>query len=155
MVKLRVGLIVDDSDQSYLNYDLYRKSLDSKKYSIEYLIVQKTFHTEAKPFLKRNIDYLKRRGLRKLIRRSIFSLIDRLESKTFVKNRKLKDVFITYNLSDFHIPKIYVTPVVSPSGLVYRYTSEDIQSIKNLDLDVLIRGGRGILRGDILDICRL
>ena len=40
--KLKVGIIVDDIDQSYLIYDLYKKSLESNCYDVEYLIVQKS-----------------------------------------------------------------------------------------------------------------
>ena len=39
--KLRVGIIVDDLDQSYLVYDLYQKSLESDYYSVVSLIIQK------------------------------------------------------------------------------------------------------------------
>ena len=37
--------------------------------------------------------------------------------------------------------------------MVYRYAQEDIKRIKELNLDLLIRGGSRILRGDILDVC--
>ena len=39
--KLKVGIIVDDKNQPYLINGLYEKSLDSKYYSIEALIIQK------------------------------------------------------------------------------------------------------------------
>jgi methionyl-tRNA formyltransferase len=48
---------------------------------------------------------------------------------------------------------IDVKPNISKSGLVYRYDEEDIKRIEELNLDLLIRGGSGILRGDILDVC--
>ena len=40
--KLKVGIIVDDVQQPYLINDLYQNSLDSSRYSIEALIIQKT-----------------------------------------------------------------------------------------------------------------
>ena len=40
--KLKVGIIVDDIDQSYLIYDFYKKSLESNCYDVEYLIIQKS-----------------------------------------------------------------------------------------------------------------
>lgn len=39
--KLKVGIIVDDVKQPYLINDLYQNSLDSSRYSIEALIIQK------------------------------------------------------------------------------------------------------------------
>ena len=48
---------------------------------------------------------------------------------------------------------IDVKPKISKSGLIYRYDEEDIKRIKELNLDLLVRGGGGILKGDILDVC--
>jgi hypothetical protein len=39
--------------------------------------------------------------------------------------------------------------------LYYFYKNEDLNQIKNLNLDLLIRGGSGILQGDILNLCPL
>ena len=50
--KLKVGIIVDDIDQSYLIYDFYKKSLESDCYDIEYLIVQKSNNLEIKNLSK-------------------------------------------------------------------------------------------------------
>ena len=58
-------------------------------------------------------------------------------------------------ISSFEVKKIYVEPNISSSGLYYSYKNEDIDKIKNSNLDVLIRGGSGILQGDILNICRM
>ena len=47
-----------------------------------------------------------------------------------------------------------VTPKTSPSGLYHRFAEEDIEAIRNANLDLLLRFGFGILRGDILDVTR-
>ena len=39
--------------------------------------------------------------------------------------------------------------------MYYCYKNEDLNQIKNLNLDLLIRGGSGILQGDILNLCPL
>ena len=38
--------------------------------------------------------------------------------------------------------------------MVYRYADDDINRIRDLNLDLLIRDGGGILRGDILSVCQ-
>ena len=58
-------------------------------------------------------------------------------------------------ISKFDVKKINVIPETSSSKLYYHYKSEDIENIKNLNLDLLIRGGSGILKGEILSVCRL
>ena len=49
--------------------------------------------------------------------------------------------------------KVHVRPLKSTSGLVYRYREEDLETIKSLNVDVLLRGESGILRGGILNVC--
>ena len=66
-----------------------------------------------------------------------------------------KKLFINHPISKFNVQKIYVDPDISPSGLFYRYKNSDLEKIKKLHLDLLIRGGSGILKGKILNICRL
>ncbi len=65
--KLKVGIIVDDKNQPFLNYDLYKRSLDSNYYSIECLIVQKSLNSKSKNFLKRLINYTKKKALKTLL----------------------------------------------------------------------------------------
>ena len=57
--KLKGGIIVDDTDQPYLIYDFYRKSLESDYYDVECLIIQKSNNLKTKNFLKlSNFPYL-------------------------------------------------------------------------------------------------
>ncbi len=154
MGTLRAAIIVDDSKQSYLNYDLYRRSLSTDKYSIEFLIVQKSFRTSSKSLMTKVLEYVRRRGIKKLFGRIFFAVVEKFEGAIVKRNQTYKKLYTEYTLDDFDVPKVYVTPSISPSGLIYRYTDEDIKRIKELKLDVLIRGGSGILRGDILDLCK-
>jgi len=82
--KLKVGIIVDDINQPYLVYDLYQKSLESNYYSIEYLVIQKTNNLKNKNLLNKLIDFLKSKGLFRLIDRIIFEFIDQIETQIFI-----------------------------------------------------------------------
>ena len=57
-----------------------------------------------------------------------------------------------YDLNEFNIKSILIKPLVSKSGVVFRYSNEDIEKIKNENLDILTRCGSGIQRGKILNI---
>ena len=46
MNKLKVGLIVDDNEHSEMVKYLLKASIESKNFSIETFIVQKTFRTQ-------------------------------------------------------------------------------------------------------------
>ncbi len=153
--KLKVGIIVDDIDQSYLIYDFYKKSLESNCYDVEYLIVQKSNDLKTKNFFNKLLDYVKKKGIKRFIDRLFFEFIDQIESSLIKKKDKFKNFFLKHPISKFDVKKINVIPETSSSKLYYHYKSEDIENIKNLNLDLLIRGGSGILKGEILSVCRL
>ena len=50
---------------------------------------------------------------------------------------------------------IRVSPVVSKSGLVHRLDANDAMMVRELNCDLLLRFGSGILRGGILNASRL
>ncbi len=153
--KLRVGIIVDDAAQSFLTYSLYQNSLKSVNYSIECLVIQKTSQSTSNSVLIKILSFIKRRGLKIFFDRIFFILIEKIERLIVTRSVKYKKVFAKHCLTKFHVKKIYVNPIISKSGLVYRYPEKDIESIKKENLDVLVRCGSGILRGDILNVCRL
>ena len=153
MNKLKVGLIVDDNEYSEMVKYLLKASIESKHFSIETFIVQKTFRTQ-KSLLKRSFAYVRTRGLKRFMQDIIFKLILIIENQllrifTRIKN---SDISNKFNIRSFN--HIYVTPNISKSGFVYTYSAQDLKLIKDQNLDVLVRGGSGILRGDILNLCR-
>ena len=95
---------------------------------------------------------VKGRGLGYLISKILFVIIDKIE--TLLIGKRYEKINCRYPLSLFKVDFISVVPVVSDSGFVYRYTESDINLIKEIDLDVLVRGGSGILRGEILNVCK-
>lgn len=152
--KLKVGIIVDDAQQPYLINDLYQNSLNSSRYNIEALIIQKTIKIK-KNIYQKITDFIKRKGFKRLVDRILFEVITNIEIYFIKKKDKFKKIFIKHPISKFNVQKIYVNPDVSSSGLFYRYKNSDLEKIKKLNLDLLIRGGSGILKGEILNICRL
>jgi hypothetical protein len=150
MTKLKVGFILDEGSQTNLIFDLIERSRKSEYYSIEYLIVQK-IRNHGKPNFKKykNINLLIR-----LFNSLFFSLIIKFEKRSLLKHKIYFKQFNIYKLDTFNIPIIEVNPKISKSGFVFEYSNEDISKITKLDLDLLIRGGSGILRGEILNLCR-
>ena len=91
--KLKVGIIVDDIDQSYLIYDFYKKSLESNCYDVEYLIVQKSNDLKTKNFFNKLLDYVKKKGIKRFIDRLFFEIIDLIESSLIKKKYKFQNFF--------------------------------------------------------------
>src|ERR1700760_1069192 len=153
MSKLRVGYILDDGEQPSNVHYLIEQSNLAQFYTIELLVLQKTFQTRPQSFLGRVSDRLKRRGIKQLIQRVLFRMKESAEKLLARRNQKYAGFFRQYSLDDIDIPKLYVEPLVSKSGFVFRYTPEDLEKIRHHQLDILVRGGSGILRGEILTVC--
>ena len=152
MAKLRVGYIVDDGPQSEWVRDLVERSRSSAYYAIELLIVQQIPVVESGAIGK-IVRHARRKGLIHLFESALFMALSRLEKASVMRQPRYEAHFRAHDLDAFAIPKLVVHPHASPSGLVYRYGAEDLAHIHAARLDVLVRGCRAILRGEILSVC--
>ena len=151
--KERIGIIVDNIKVNKQVYDLIKLSQDSKFYEISHIIIQDTSGKYPGNYFNKILKYFRNKGLRKLIGNILFLFLFKIESFiTKKKFKQFKDFFNMYDLSEFKLKIIYVKPIFSPSGLVYTYTKNDLDILKAINLNLLIRAGSGILRGDILNI---
>jgi hypothetical protein len=74
----------------------------------------------------------------------------------FLKRSSLHgDHYQIFDLGKLVDEVLTISPIISKSGFVYRFSNEDIEKVKALDFDLLIRCGAGILRGDVLHASRL
>ena len=151
--KLKVGLIVDNQIVSKQIDHLVQMSLKSDLYDITCLIIQDTDRFSGN-LVSKIFRYIRKNGFNKFIRKATFKILVKIEILV-VKRRKVifKDFFDKFDLESYDIKSLVVKPNLSPRGLVYQYTEEDLKKIENLNLDLLIRGGSGILRGRILEVC--
>ena len=153
MTKHSVGIIVDDnSSSSKQTYDFIALSRGAKNYEVTHLIVNNTSPYTGS-IITRSMQYIRRRGAKKFISNAAFKVLCNFES-IFVKRwRKFSNFFDKCDLAEFDLEIVKVNPVISKSGLLYRYNEEDIDKIKSLNLNLLVRGGGGIMRGEILSVC--
>ncbi|MDB4722103.1 hypothetical protein OAF65_10320, partial [Verrucomicrobiales bacterium] len=98
--------------------------------------------------------YLKKRGLIKLINNCTFTLLSKIEIIILRILGRTGDFFDKFDLNEFDIHQVTVFPKVSSSGVIYRYTTEDLSKIRLLELELLIRSGGGIIRGELLNLCK-
>jgi hypothetical protein len=151
-IKSNVGLIIDDTIVSKQIYDLVILSMKSKKYKISHLIIQHTNKYSGGIFRK-SISYIKVRGFSKLLNNFMFLGLQKIEAIFVKRMPPFKRFFDKFDLTDLNLEVIDVYPMVSKSGLVYRYSDTDLAAIASVDLNLLIRGGSGILKGGILEVC--
>lgn len=151
---MKIGFLINDGAQPYLVWDLIEKSRLSDEYSIDLLVVQRTPGKTERGLLTRAYRLLQRHGFWSFFEKSLLTLISAAEKIVVARDPLCEQVFVERSLDDIDIPKIFVTPTISKSGYVYRYNDDDIALIRNANLDVLLRGGSGILKGAILDVCK-
>ena len=152
--KLRIGLIVDSENSTKYVYELCEWGHSQTNLSITHLIIQKP-PAAQKSTLARLVHSALQHGIQNLTRQVSFALLTKLEALSLSFTREHGDHLKKFNLSNFIECSVQITPIVSKAGLVYRYSDEDVTRIQDLELDVLIGCGSGILRGSILSSTRL
>jgi hypothetical protein len=94
-------------------------------------------------------------GLSDELSRVLFAEMLRKEQRLLSRIDRHKYHLDSFDLSSLVPDLITISPIVSRSGFVYRFDPMDVRKVRDLDLDLLIRCGRGILRGDILRASKL
>src|SRR6266571_1165352 len=85
----------------------------------------------------------------------ISHLIVSVEKLLLKRSSLHSDHYQVFDLGKLVDEVLTISPIVSKSGFVYRFSTEDVERIKALDFDLLIRCGAGILHGDVLHASRL
>ena len=153
MDKLKVGLVVDSGLQSQQTSELVKLAFGSENY--EFSLIYQHFDQNEVAFslVNKVMRKIRRKGLKSFLRSITFKGVLFFERITIAKLLGFMGFFKRVSLNDFGLKEIHVYPEVSKSGLLFKYSDLDIEKIKNEGLDLLIRGGSGILQGKILTVC--
>lgn len=149
---LRVGLITDGGFASNYVADLVDWISRQSEVELTAEIVQKVWFLENGQILKKVLFSIRRRGALRTFRLLIFRLTSLID-QVLTKKISPKDwAFLTNQVEVNAKRRIEVCPKLSRSGFVFEYRDDDLKRIKELDCDVLIRCGSGILKGGILEV---
>lgn len=152
--KLRIGLLVDGPFVSKYVYNFVLWASEQTNIEISHLIIHKDT-SEAVSTLGKILKTLKREGLERTLARMMFRVVVTMESLILIRrNKSHREHFMSYDISHLVANSVTITPKVSRSGYVQRFSDDDVASVAGLGLDVLIRFGTGILRGDILQAAK-
>ena len=154
--RLKVGLIVDDETLNKYDHDLAQWAQSSGLLQISHLIVQKK--TESKN--NRAIwERLRGRSPKSvvlgLLSKVLWHFKEWLETRELAANEYLRDADCKVAVGDVVPGRIFISPQISQSGFVHRFSKGDLNKIRVENFDLLIRCGSGILRGDVLRCARL
>jgi len=152
-IKLKIALIVDSKIASKYVYELAEWGQNQNDLDVTHLLIQ-NIPSNKQSKIHKAFLLLKKKGFLHLAQLVGFTLIKKVESLPLKYTNTYKHHFTKYDLSNCVKNSISINPVVSKSGFVYRYEDDDIQKIRELGLDVLVRCGSGILHGEILHSAR-
>jgi hypothetical protein len=140
---LRIGLLIDGSQLRWFDAELVRR-IGPERIA---LVIQQQLPRRP---LHERIVRAWRRGT--LLRSLAFRLAVRLERRLSAPRRpEIEDLFHSIAVEKVcNTDCLRLRPVISPSGFVHRFADADVQTIKAWKLDVILRMGSGILRGEIL-----
>jgi len=135
---LRIGILVDSERVPYWQYNLLEKTLSGSYAELVLTVVRKNDGSGAEASTKPGLG-------------------QRLLYKYLNWDRRFKgnvDPFATTDLNGLNAS--YKTMEVSPETTKWsdRFLKQDVETIKSYDLDVVIRLGFRILRGDILNVAK-
>ena len=146
----KIGIILDSLSSSKYLYDTVSDL--SKNPNIElYFLLNRSRDISS---FTRLLEYFKRNKFFRILELVYFKLICVFEYKILsFFNKNLIDLKSISNISKLSKNEIIsIDPIFSPSGIVVRYSKEDINKIKSLNLAMIVRGNaRGIFKGGILD----
>ena len=149
---LKVGLITDGGFASNYVADLVDWISQQSEVELTAEIVQRVWFLEDGQIFKKALFSIRRRGVLRTFRLLIFRLTSMVDQVLTKKISPQDSAFLTHQVEINAKKRLEVRPKFSPSGFVFEYLDDDIKKIKNLDCDVLIRCGSGILKGEILEV---
>ena len=140
---MKIGIILDSTKVSWYIFDLIKWIKKNPNLNLEVLIIQ-NIESKRRPLFSD--------GLSKIVDRILFKIINVLEKRIiFNKYAQHKKHYLEYDLTDLNIKELKVEYNNSNNRARFNYNDETINKIKKFDLDIIIRGGSGILTGKILN----
>jgi len=143
---LRIGILADDTVTSSYVHDLVVWGRAQANIRIDHLIVHAPPKAEQASA---------RRGLRARLASLLFRAVVKLERLRLARSGKFPRHGQMIDLRPLVETVVSIAPRVSASGVVFRFDDAEVERVKALRLDLLIRAGGGILRGGILSASRL
>ena len=151
-MKKKIGIIVEGYICSKQIYDLVLLSKEAINFEITHLVINTYDEKDQSKFCK-VLNLIRDKGIIYIISSILFKIIFEVEKRLFLtRNIDLK-FFQKCDLRDFNLDEIFISPNISKNKVVYRYDQKYINQIRYAQLDLLIRAGNGILKGEILNSC--
>lgn len=151
---MKIGLLISSNKVSIHQYNLIKGLLEN---DIEISLINVNASDVQFSAVEKLKHQLKYSGIYGMFSKLYFTLQSKLELQLLKRIVRDDDYFKSFDLDDFkYESSINVQGNYSKSGLVVRFDRDDIDRVKDLELDALLRVNTpGIFKGDILTSSRL
>ncbi len=146
----KIGIILDSLHPSKYLYQTIYEISQNDNIELYYLLNK----NQDVSFYRKVVRYFKGKSFFRSLELICFRLVCYVEFKVIsFFNKNLHNLDSRQDISSIiKNDIILLDPIFSPSGIVVKYPKENIEKIKSLNLDMILRGdARGIFRGEILD----
>ena len=139
---MKIGIILDSTKVSWYIYDLVKWIKQNPNFSLEILLIQ-NIEIKRQPVFNGNLI--------NILDRFFFKIINIVEKKLVqIKYSQYLKHLKKYDLKKLKVKEIDVELDKLDDNKSYLYKEDTINKIKELNLDIILRGGSGILKGEIL-----
>ena len=97
---------------------------------------------------------IRRAGVYSMISGIAFMVLQKIERRLFLTPEQ-RGLLAARSIAERVPNHVVIVPRPSKSGFVHRFSDEDVERVRALGADLLVRCGSGILQGGILDAARL
>ena len=144
--KLKIGLLLENEYINKYIKDLLEWSLNEPNIEITHYIISKNRFEENSSKLNKILNG-------NVLNNRFKKIIMKFEEKRNLSNsRNHSSLSRKYSISEFDIKRFEYDAIFSKSGISVTFSDHSIDEIKKLNLDVLLRFNKKILRGNILNL---
>ena len=148
--KLKIGLLLEDENISFYLNDLINWISNQNKMEVTHYLVANTKTDGQNSKIKKLFSLS---FLRKYLNSYFKKIIMKYEEKRNLSNSRIhSNISEKYNIKEFQIKKFTYNANYSKNGNSVSLDSNSLKHLKELNLDVLLRFNKKILRGEILNI---
>ena len=142
--KLKIGFLIDNLEINDLDQEIIYH-IDQKNICEKYVILNQVI---PKPSLN---FYIKKFSFMRIVEKLLIKGIHLFEKKVLYSFVNYKYEFKKIDKSYFFKNIINLSPIISEKRLYYDYSNKDLEIVKKQNLDVIIRLGSGIIKGEMLN----
>lgn len=154
--EINIGLILESKTINKYIKDFIEWANTEQGINVAYYLIQgNDFSSESEARKETRLKRLLSQGLSETIQNRIKRWIMNFEQKRNLANSTHhKNHNVEVDIDKYDIQRVEYEAIYSTTGISVRFSERSLEEIKNLNIDILLRFNKRILRGDILTLAK-